>query len=265
MKKKPFLGHRRILKSAFTLIELLVVIAIIAILAAMLLPALAKAKAKAYAIQCVSNQRQLMLGVNLFANDHEDRLPTTVDGSDNPTGTLSPGVENTSVVGNFSHPQLVFAITPYLSGNHSTISAANSSWTVCPTAICPAFHNNPEFTKFNSTLQDPTDPEFARAAYCLRQYVEGKTMWGLKAPKLSGVIFATQNGAIMDLDKAIPGIVVGAFSFTADYNAAPTSPVHGNVRNYGFFDGHISGLKLANHKESMTTNSLASGWFGVTQ
>jgi len=111
-------------RSAFTLIELLVVIAIIAILAAMLLPALAKAKDRARRVNCMSNCRQLGLGSQMYASDFNGHL--VIDTRGQPANTWLNGVDDLA----WLHPTYVPNVNAFL---------------------CPATKNNVR----TNTLLDP--------------------------------------------------------------------------------------------------------------
>jgi prepilin-type N-terminal cleavage/methylation domain-containing protein/prepilin-type processing-associated H-X9-DG protein len=90
-------------RRGFTLIELLVVIAIIAILAAILFPVFAKAREKARQTSCLSNTKQIMLGVLQYAQDYDEMLPYASQWGEAPGATLSwwqyldPYVKNTQI------------------------------------------------------------------------------------------------------------------------------------------------------------------------
>ena len=120
-------------KLGFTLIELLVVIAIIAILAAMLLPALATAKQKALKTQCVSNLKQQTVACVLYANDYSDVLPSAVTSAGFPLGSVATyynygGKQGTEYTGNLR------LVNPYVgrSGTVATNSEGAERVFKCP-------------------------------------------------------------------------------------------------------------------------------------
>jgi len=112
---------RTIGRKGFTLIELLVVIAIIAILAAILFPVFAKARAKAKQATCLTNSRQIALAIQMYAIDYDDTFPTVSEGWRLPGTLFRLSVRAGDYQVNISRVGMVFGIflrVIYLTGNY---------------------------------------------------------------------------------------------------------------------------------------------------
>jgi prepilin-type N-terminal cleavage/methylation domain-containing protein/prepilin-type processing-associated H-X9-DG protein len=204
--------------NAFTLIELLVVIAIIAILAAMLLPALSKAKAKAQSAQCSSNVRQLSLATHLYGMDNGDNLPNTGQNTD-------PYV-------------WIPLIKPYIGNGDTNRSTTLGGVFNCPTLISIAHQNiqiagrsyavSEKLDRADDTFTALGNRKLTQANRPSQTVLLGD---GARNKTLTGVYYRIECWA------AIPGTGKGPNLEPAVY-----PPLHNLRANVGFLDGHVETL-----------------------
>ncbi len=228
---------------AFTLIELLVVIAIIAILAAMLLPALAGAKKKATMAGCQSNFHQVNIALVMYGNDFQDYLP--------PGQTANAGLWDGQTVyyDKYTSGELTIYLAPYM--GYPIPSTLTTAFLV-PVMLCPGLKNTINTNNLtnticyyldghhidNSTNLVPFLPFGYPSTYSLNGVSHPAPNYAVKLSSLSGYGPISDIWYLADVDQVVfpPPNAWGT--------AMPVKPSHGDVRNFSYFDGHVKVKKV---------------------
>ena len=238
----------KLTKTGFTLIELLVVIAIIAILAAMLLPALSRAKQKAVGISCMNNLKQLQLGWTMYADDNQGRLV--------PVG----GIANLVVQQN---PALVAPGAPnsqWVYGRVDSGPTATNSWFVENGLIFP-------YSKSDAIYKCPGDQRMVSGGSPVRSmsmncWLNPLTPWNPTTEtiyrKEGDLSQPGPSNLYVFIDEAAYSIDDGFFVCSPNFNQWINNPAtfHGNSGGLSFADGHAEvktwrdGNLLAKNKSS---------------
>lgn len=222
---------------AFTLIELLVVIAIIAILAALLLPALANAKRKGVQTNCRSNMRQTHMALQMWVDDNDDWLPP---GKGSAFGLWS------GQVGVYANTTTYRRHLPFYLSTYLGYPAPDSLTRTAKVFICPGFD------RYGKDVPDRVN----RQMYC-RTIASYNGL--VNPPGRGGFPFGYPDpdsppSKLIEVQSQRPlsevWLLVDAdkVAITNPANTwreqLPDTPVHGSVRNYVYFDGHVAVKKV---------------------